>query len=336
MSDFGEPEYLVNGKHPWNSGDKHKTFIEGIITQTFPDGAKGVVAPTWEDIRDCKKAEEDVVVKDYKKLSDLNVEENIRSFAGNKVIYHFFVEEMLKTRYKNGKTLQERWEADAQKMWEQVCKMDRCKAKPPTPTDVFELNRAITFFKPSVAKHIYQRFKATSVLDPCAGWGGRMLGAMALDIKYLGFDTNTNLVSCYEEMDKLIKPTKEGIWSSRHDVINKSCLDVDFKGLSYDCVLTSPPYYDLEIYPHQADLGTEEEWYRNFLMKMIARAYGGLSVGGHCCINISPNMYEKMVGYGFPKCQEKIDFLQQKNTAQWGEGKGKQDFIYVWDKHSHQ
>ena len=263
--------------------------------------------------------------------------ENKRSFCGNKIIYEFFLQEMLKTRYKGGKTLQEKWNAsdDAPlNMWKQVCKMDRRKAYPPTATDVFELNRAITFFKPSIAKHIYQRFGATSVLDPCSGWGGRMLGAMACSpagsVRYQGFDTNTDLKPVYDRMSVLLKSW--GHTSDQSSVDFRSCLDADFSKLDYDCVLTSPPYYDLEIYPNQSDLPSETTWYRRFLMPMIARSYKYMKVGGHCCINISPEMYEKMLSFGFPPCQETVDFLQQKNTAQWGEGQGKQDFIYIWFK----
>jgi hypothetical protein len=336
MTDWQDktPDYLVNGKRPWNKGDKYESFINGKATQTFPDQKTPMLPPPWAQVEWCKsvfkQGDVGTIIKgEFKKLQKLDMSENKRSFCGNKIIYHFFMREMLKTKYKGGPTLEEKYKADPQKFWEQVCKMDRRKACPPEAQDIFELNRAITFFKPSIAKHIYERFNATSVLDPCAGWGGRMLGAMALGIKYQGYDTNKDLAECYDAMDSVTIGDGGSTWG----VCIKSCLDADFsKDEEYDCVLTSPPYYDLEIYPHQAELGTEDEWYRHFLMPMIARSYKFMKKPGACCINISPKMYEKMLSYKFPICHEKIDFLQQKNVSQWGSGTDKQDFIYVWKK----
>jgi hypothetical protein len=346
--EWGEAEYMVNGKTPWNKGDKYKSFIKGEATQTFPDTKKPTPPPSWEDIEKCKDISEEDMMKDYEKLQNDDMSENRRSFSGNKVIYSVAMKHMIKTKYKGKATLEEQYKADPQKMWEQVCKMDRRKARAPDATDVFELNRAITFFKPSIAKHIYQRYNATSVFDPCAGWGGRALGAMVLGIPYQGCDTNKDLDEVYEELwyvrGEDEEPPDMGIEVMdcldflTPEYIAKSpwwpdgCSPSKPMPFKYDCVLTSPPYYDLEIYPHQEDLPSEEEWYKKWLMPVISRCYKFMEKGGHCCINMSPKMYERIVEYGFPPCHEKVNFLQQKNTAQWGEGVGKQDLIYVWRK----
>ncbi len=331
------PDKMINGRF-WKKGDKYKTFIEGKETNTFPHYKAGVgpiFPPPWIQIENCKQSTDEEVLKEFSKLASLNVDDNKRSFCGNPLIYNFFMKEMLKTKYKNQPTLQEKYEANPMKMWEQVCKMDRRKAQMPDACDVFELNRAITFFKPSIAKHIYKRFNATCVLDPCMGWGGRLLGAMSLGIDYIGFDTNTDLGPSYEAMIRAHAHWKKETKQPRSEKfailgIGKSCLEVDMDSVpAYDLVLTSPPYYDLEIYPHQAELPSEDEWYKTFLLPMMANAYCGMEVGGHMCINISPKMYEKVLAIGFPPCQITIDFLQQKNQ---NTGKGKQDFIYVWHK----
>ena len=318
------PDKMIAGK-PWNKGDKYKTFIQGEKTITFPEGLVAL-PPPWIEIENCKQSTEEDMLKEFKKLDELNVDENKRSFCGNPIIYHFFMKEMLKTKYKKQPTLQEKYEKDPAKMWEQVCKMDRRKAQMPNACDVFELNRAITFFKPSIAKHIYKRFNATNVLDPCMGWGGRLLGALACNIGYMGFDTNTDLMLPYNAMLTAHKNhTSKTILG-----IGKDCMSINPRELpEYDLVLTSPPYYDLEIYPNQADLPSEDEWYKTFLIPMMARSYVFMKDKGTMCINISPKMYEKVLAIGFPPCQEEIDFLQQKNQ---NSGKGKQDFIYVWHK----
>ena len=236
---------------------------------------------------------------------------------------------MMKTRYRGGDTLEEKYKKDPMKIWKDVCNMDRRKCQPPAPVDIFELNRTVTFFKPSIAKHIYDKFDATSVLDPCAGWGGRMLGAITLGIEYQGFETNKNLESCYESMLEAVNE----IWCEDEDTYKidfKSCMDAKFSEYEYDCVLTSPPYYNLETYPHQSELPEEAVWYKTFLMAMISRSFKYMKPGGHCCINMSPKMYDKMMKFNFPKCDFKIDFLQQKNEAV--NKKDKKDYIYVWHK----
>ena len=329
---------MMIGKKPWNKGDKYKTFIEGIQTETFPHIPEDRDPPSWEEIEKCKMlstlscAGRHELETDWKKLRELDVAENVRSFAGNKVIHHFFTKEMLKTRYKGGKTLEEKYKEDPMKMWKQVCKIDRRKASPPNATDIFELNRAITFFKPSIAKYIYKKYKATKVFDPCAGWGSRMLGAMSLGIDYVGCDTNTALKPIYKSVAKYFLGQSNNVEVHNTDCIKMLGMLLTLKSKTYDCVLTSPPYANLEVYPDMTPWKSEEVFYKKFLMPMIARCYKLVKKGGVVCINISPKMYEDIMKLGFPPCHEAVDFLQQKNTKQWGEGKGKQDFIYVWRK----
>ena len=334
------PDKIINGR-PWNKGDKYKTFIEGKKTETFPNewdyneewDTPAPPPPSWQEIESCKVLDHySHIDADFTKLQQLPVKENVRSFAGNKIIHHFFTKEMLKTRYKGGKTLEEKYTEDPMKVWKKVCKMDRRKAYPPTACDVFELNRAITFFKPSIAKHIYYRYGATKVFDPCCGWGSRLLGALSLGIDYHGCDTNTALHPIYNKMTQDL-PHDSEVWITKDDCLKrlKVLLDNDM-GYEYDCVLTSPPYANLEVYPEMTPWESEEIFYKKFLMPMIARCYKLVIKGGVVCINISPKMYDDIMKLGFPPCHEAVDFLQQKNVKQWGEGKGKQDFIYVWRK----
>ena len=47
---------------------------------------------------------------------------------------------------------------------------------------------------------MFLKYGVTSVLDPTAGWGGRMLGAWVMGIDYTGVDTNTNMKIAYDNM----------------------------------------------------------------------------------------------------------------------------------------
>ena len=59
-----------------------------------------------------------------------------------------------------------------------------------------------TTFMPTYAKSIYEYFRGECVLDPCAGWGDRMLGATVSSCvkKYVGFDPNRALIPGYKEI----------------------------------------------------------------------------------------------------------------------------------------
>jgi 16S rRNA G966 N2-methylase RsmD len=305
-------------------GDKYKAFILNEKTDTFGE-PPNMDIPKWQNVIDEVKDNNNTPTGLYKKLQKYDATENKRSFAGNKIIYRYFTECLMKTRYKGGKTQQEVFEKDPKKVWERVCKMDRRKGFPPSPTDILELNRTITFFKPTIAKHLCVKFNATSVLDPCAGWGGRMLGSVSTGAKYTGYDTNKELEEPYNNMIKDLK-------LKNAKMIYNSCLeDVNFGGLKYDLVLTSPPYENLEIYEGMKPFENDDVFYDDFLIPMIDKCRKWINPQGKVCINISPKMYEKLtIKYMYPEAPDKINFLQQMGQKS---GK-KEDFIYIWNNNN--
>ena len=307
----------------WKKGDKYKSFILNEETETFGKPVK-MKLPTWAEVVADVKPDNHYNYL-YKQLEKYDATNNKRSFAGNKLIYKYFTEYMMKTRYKGGKTPQEIYEEDPEKVWGRVCKMDRRKGFPPSPTDIFELNRTITFFKPTIAKHLCVKFNAKSVLDPCAGWGGRMLGSVSAGAKYTGYDTNEELREPYNNMIKELK-------LKNAEMIFKSCLeDLDFEGLEYDLVLTSPPYENLEIYEGMKAFDNDDVFYEDFLIPMIDKCRKYIQQNGKVCINISPPMYEKLTKeYMYPEAPDKINFLQQMGKKS---GK-KEDFIYIWNNNN--
>ena len=58
----------------------------------------------------------------------------------------------------------------------------------------------------AAAMHMYKKYKATRVLDFTAGWGARLIAAMALDIDYIGIDSNKSLKPGYDKLIALLKP----------------------------------------------------------------------------------------------------------------------------------
>ena len=308
-------------------GDKHKCFILGEDTETFGPGTK-LEIPTPQDFK-LLLAKEFLLTpsgakSQYRKLCNYDASENKNSFCGNPLVYAYYWEGLLATRYKGGKTLMETYATDPQKYWGRVCSMDRRKGKPPSVRDAYELNKAITFFKPTTAKHLVERFTEPGaiVFDPCAGWGGRVLGTLSAGRKYYGCDTNPRIRDTLSVMMDEI-----GLDPELATIECRSCLDLEQSVRLYDFAFTSPPYSNLEVYEEMSPFVDDDDYYNNFLIPMIDKCLELVKIGNKVGINVSEPIYNKLTDvYGFPKCEEKIDFLQQMGQQS---GK-KKDYVYLW------
>lgn len=284
---------------------------------------------TLYDLESCKDISMDKVLRDYSNLCDFPATTNPRKFAGNPTLYYYQHRVSLNCYREGGMTLKTIFDSneEIQKLWNETIKRNmRDKDPLCSATDMFEcyrINRgSIVFFKASTSKYLYKRFNATSVLDPTAGWGGRMLGAMSLGIKYTGIDTNINLKEGYDRM------LSELPCNNREDykMIWDSCLNVDYSKIDYDFVLTSPPYVNLELYEGMTPFQSNEIFYNEFLIPMMNRVYEGLSPGGFMCINISPKMFRAL---NYPAPDFQVDLRQQLGKQFKSKS---QDSIYVWEK----
>jgi hypothetical protein len=275
---------------------------------------------TFQQIIDDKKISVIDRLKDLDNLIKFKADKNERKFCGNNYLYHYQMENLCKTKVKKNKSLYEKMNDDNEyaKLYEKAMKLQRTGNLANRLFEAERFNGAVVFFKPSTAKWLYKKFGATKVLDPTAGWGGRLMGAYALDIGYIGIDTNINMKSAYDNMiEELGKPNLQMIWDS--------CLNVDFSTLDYDFVLTSPPYINLEVYENMSPFESNKSFYEKFLIPMITKCLKHIKKSGKVCINISPKMYDDLIKFGFRKCDEEYDLLQQKRL-----GKDKQDKIYIW------
>jgi hypothetical protein len=286
---------------------------------------------TIDDILNCKDVDEGALNRDWINLNNFDALSNPRKFCGNRIIYKYQLKNLLNCRRgsKNYKTIHE-WFEDPelrQKLWEQTVKRNRRDKCPfPSATDVYECHRinngAIVPFKSSTAKYIYKRFGATNVLDPTAGWGGRMLGAMSLGISYTGYDTNINMKEAYEKMYEFSCSDKIMNWTD--------CLKGDFTEEPYDLVLTSPPYSNMEMYEHMDGWKSDHDFYTTFMMPLMDKLFKETNCP--ICINISPKMYHTLTSsvgpYNLRECDEQIDLRQQLGKQYKTKS---QDYIYIWN-----
>ena len=279
---------------------------------------------TYADILQDKQLTPDERSRDLAKLREWKADENERKFCGNAFLYHHQLANLLETRVGKHPLLREMM-GDPTLKAKLVADVEKRDRTGTTANRIFECYRvnkgAVVFFKPSTAKFLYKKFKATHVLDFTAGWGGRMLGAWALGIAYTGIDTNRNLAPAYANMltDMGNPENLRMIWDS--------CLNVDLSTIDYDFVLTSPPYVNLELYEGMTAFESKEAFYKTFLMPMIDRCRTHVKRDGKVAINISPPMYRDLLAFGYPPCVEEYDLLQQKRK-----GVDKQDKIYIWTK----
>ena len=320
---------------------KKKKSIDNSIPKKMPY--------TYEEVFNCKTRSLDELKKDFNSLVKFPADVNPRKFCGNKILYHYQMKNLLACRRGNPdwKTLKEWFDDDELKeqLWkETIHRNRRDKAPYPSPTDVYECHRlnkgSIVLFKSSTAKYIYKLFGAKNVLDPTAGWGGRMLAAMSLGINYTGIDTNINMKVPYMYMMDIDKHMthhhdSEYISSAKYSgprceyrmkMIWKSCLEVDFSKSDYDLVLTSPPYSNMEIYEHMTPWKTNDDYYKEFLIPLLNKLHEETNCP--ICINVSPKIYETLIKkYKYKECDTHIDLRQQMGKQYKTKS---QDYIYIW------
>ena len=298
---------------------------------------------TIQDIENHKLITTKELRKDLDNLNKFDATTNANNFAGNPFLYHFQFKNLLKCRRKDGKTIYD-IAADPEE-WNKLIDSTkkRNRGGRTAAGNVFECFRinlgSIVMFKATTAKYLYKKYKAKSVLDPTAGWGGRMLGAWSLGIDYTGIDTNVEMIPAYDSMMDFLKE-ETGFDNALFEVDNgsklkmiwQSCLDVDFSQIDYDFVLTSPPYINLEIYEHMEEWTSDEAFYRGFFIPLWQKCVDNIKPGGHVCFNISPKMYEDALKFGLTPCHEEEDLLQQmgQRSEDLKKGKKKQDKIYIW------
>ena len=110
---------------------------------------------------------------------------------------------------------------------------------------------SITKYRTITSKAIISYFNAKRVLDPCTGWGGRMLGSLASssDTYYVGCEPDPNTAKGLRNI--LIDEAIPKEVSARAIIIEKPAeigLNEIEKMDKFDLILTSPPYFNLELY----------------------------------------------------------------------------------------
>ena len=149
-------------------------------------------------------------------------------------------------------------------------------------------------FRPVVAKALVDKFcrPGGTVWDPCAGYGGRMMGALlSLAMPtYLACDPQRETVARLHKFSEWIDTYVSGA-VSRTKLHNLPAEDFDPPSEGVDLVMTSPPYWRREVYGEEAEqcsvrYPTYESWLEGFWKVVIQKAVRFLRPGGWVVFNV--------------------------------------------------
>jgi len=166
-----------------------------------------------------------------------------------------------------------------------------------------------TAFPPHHAKFFADKFLPKEgegiVFDPCAGWGGRLLGSLCVNrtghVHYHGVDPERRNKDAYDGLTRRINVwLKRELTGKRFATLYYRPFEVFIKTQAAqklfgrcDLVMTSPPYFDAEIYntrnakQSSNKYATYEQWRTQFYRPLMKGAFDLLKAGGVFVLNIA-------------------------------------------------
>lgn len=265
--------------------------------------------------------------------NDYNVSGRCRT--GNNIVDYFTFTERLNTKGKYdinffefianiNEFKKKKFIANMLKYYEDVKNKNKTKNNYIVLKEVYNICiSAINIFRPIVAMEIYVKYKPTTVLDFTCGWGGRLVGACALNIpNYIGIDINTNLSNSYLEMKSFFNNISE----TNIEIFFENAINFDYSKISYDMVLTSPPYYFLEKYSNNENYVSKNEMKNKFYIPVISNTYKYLQKGGYYCLNINKEIYQDICVGLLGESNDSIPLKKSKRQNNY------EEYIYIWYK----
>ena len=155
----------------------------------------------------------------------------------------------------------------------------------------------VSNFRPTAAAAMYDIFvdkdsplegtEAGTVWDPSMGYGGRLLGAIAAGVNYIGTDP---CIPTYEGLEQI--RDNYGHSHKSYTLLKQGSETYIPEEQSLDFVFTSPPYFGWEAYgdePEQSSIKfeTSDIWKEMFLKQTISNAYRGLKDGKYLALNVA-------------------------------------------------
>jgi 16S rRNA G966 N2-methylase RsmD len=192
----------------------------------------------------------------------------------------------------------------------------------------------VTIYRPLLTKRIVEYFNSKNVLDVCVGWGGRMLGSICVDgVAYTGIEPCTKTFNGLVHMKDTLSLKNVILYNNIAENILPTLEQ------KYDLALTSPPYYNLEIYSDELTqshhYGSYKDWVTKFLKPVVYGVLDKLVEGGKSCWSVKNfktdkkyNLYDDVVQLhkerGWEKAEEEFYIgncvrpgLKEKRKVKW-------------------
>jgi 16S rRNA G966 N2-methylase RsmD len=150
----------------------------------------------------------------------------------------------------------------------------------------------VSNFRPTVAMALLHRYSGTgeSILDFSAGYGGRLLGALAVGCKYTGIDPAMAQIDGLRSMTQALESASHGsakvIQGCAEEILPK------LPSRSFSAVLSSPPYFNNERYSDEVTQSCIRypaygQWKDRFLKVAIGESSRILEKNGHLLLNVA-------------------------------------------------
>ena len=295
---------------------------------------------------------------DFQKLCDRILDNPItprtpitRPLVGYKCTNAFFQKERLRVRSQNKPSAIDYWKKNH-------TYVTRYNSNNDMFGRVVFLSFAPSEFSAYAAGAVYAYFmrllnktpETFTVQDFYSGWGNRMLGAMALGVRYIGCDANTRLENPYTKLARFQSashrrknrlPRADGVYKrgpeegsrplatkeqiamyfQRSETLPTSLIPA--KGV--DIVFSSPPFFDrglVEEYPEtESDY---ETFMRTSLVPIMKRC---LAAKIWVCLYIPTNMYNDLKKV-FGSAKKKFKFVAKMNNLNGAYSNS--NIIYCW------
>ena len=152
---------------------------------------------------------------------------------------------------------------------------------------------SVSNYKPMLAKAVMVKYsQAGPILDFSAGYGGRLLGALALNRPYIGIEPNKAQIAGCLRLTRALARLHFSL--PKIHLLNGVAEDELFRfpKNSAELVFSSPPFFDWEHYSESNSQSFKrfpgfEQWRSNFLEPVIGESHRILLKRGHLVLNVT-------------------------------------------------
>jgi 16S rRNA G966 N2-methylase RsmD len=300
--------------------------------ETFNETEKKYIAQSIKNIQF------ETVEKEMNKLISIGINaslESPRSRIGNNIVDYFTFKQRLETKGKYNMNFFEfitnidefkkkKFIKNMLTYYENVKNKNKTKNEYIVLKEVYNICiSSINIIRPLVYMEIYAKYNPKCVLDFCAGWGGAVVGACALNIPhYIGVEINHSLIEPYSQLCNYMK-TKS---NTQIEMIFQDALTIDYNSFTYDLVFTSPPYYFIQKYENNPIYVDKKEMDEKFYIPIFTKVYQGLQLNGYFIINVCKEVYDNVLIKLFGIANEIYPYKKSKRQNDYNE------IVYVWHK----